>query len=425
MVILIALIIISSALNGQSVPSITLFSDGNIEEDLQNFPDLIKIADSIRMSIFTPMINPKVYKHKGSYYLMFPEYNNVYKYSQQTLTQLYKGDVHGNNFGRVVFFKNDTLFSYGGAGFWIYFPDITFFSPETGLWEKYEVPGKKPYYDGGRTVLSFYHKNKINLYFFEKIPYSPNSEIHFLGNNRSYVYDFETSKWNTHQLWDHLPKFNVNFLIETESFIVLYHSELVEWIIDKRDLKVYWFTRFLNKFGYVRFPLSQTENKIISGDVVYFLTDDFKINRKTDFGADFSSIDTKQYLFKRKPFILRYWWLVLGFIFVGYCILVFRKLKQLLRFPVKPLLLKTGKSLSQEEFDDILSVDVIQNEDEIRKTRAEKIEYINTYFEKLLTIERKKASFDKRIFLYDIKLKGIPWINKSALFLMNKLNLNP
>lgn len=424
MVIAIALIIISSTLNAQSVPTITLFSDGNIEEDLQNFPDLIKIADSIRLTVFAPMINPKVYKHNGAYYLMYPEYNNVYKYSQQTLTQIYNGDVHGNNFGRVVFFKNDTLFSYGGAGFWMYFPDITYLSLETGLWEKYEVIGKKPYYDGGRTVFSFYHNNKINLYFFEKITYSPNSDVELIHKNRGYIFDFETSKWKTHQLWDHLPKFNVNFYIETENFMVLYHSELVEWIIDKRDLKVYWFTRFLNKFGYVRFPLPQTENKIISGDVVYFLTDDLKVNRKTDFGADFSSIDTNQYLYKRKPFILRYWWLLLGFISIVYGILVFVKYNHLIRFPIKPLLMNTGKSLTQEEIDDILSVDLIQNEDELRKTRAEQIDYINTYFEKLLSIERKKASFDKRIFLYEIKLKGIPLINKSAIFFMRKLNLN-
>jgi hypothetical protein len=422
MVIVFALLFFISTINAQPTVGLTLYSDGHIEEDLKHIPLIVNYADSIRNNLFAPMDIFNIYKNKNAYYIIFSEFNYVFRYVDNSITQLYKGNVHGYNFGRINFFKNDTLFSFGGAGFWMYFPDITFFNFESGFWEKYEVLGKKPFYDGATESFIFRDSNKINIYYYEKNPFSLNGQIETINSNRAFQFDFKNLTWKSHQYWDHLPRFSFHNRIETKNFAILYHNEFVEWIFDKRDLKVYKFSKFHKKFGFRKHPLGHKESKIIAGDVIYFLNHDFKISRVVDIGSDFDALDKDQYLFKRKPFLIRYWWTVIVFILLAWLALVIRKFFQLYQFPILPLLFKTGQSLQQEEIDQIFSDGFSDNEDDKRKTRAEKIDFINTYYSRIIAIERIKNPYDKRIFIYDIRLHGSPLINNAALYLVRKFH---
>ena len=414
----------ASILTGQAVAGIKIYSNDPIEVELTNFDRLKKINDSIRFSLNTPTILAEIYKHKGHYYLMYPEFNYCFEISDTSITQLYKGEVHGNNFGRVNFFRNDTLFSYGGGGIWNHSPDISYLDRTEGLWKKYEITGKKPVFEGSVDYFGFYHKDKIYAYFFLNESYSIDINQHYFTKDRLWIFDFNSKTWTNKKSWDYLPPFQTAPSIKTNNFIAVYSSGLLKVLFDKRNFKFYNFPKFINLFGYLKFPDPITDNYIFTGDKVYIFGSGIDKIRAIDFLEDFNRLNKSQFLIKENSFnqyFKRGIFIFSGFFMVIFSILVFLKIQQIAKFPYLELLKYSKNSITQEEIDEFFKSGTTGTEDEKRKTRADKIEVINNLFKDLLLIERTKDSTDKRIFLYEIKLKGSPAIYKTSLFLHRQL----
>ena len=74
--------------------------------------------------------------------------------------------VHsGVNFESFTFQLNDTIFQYGGTGFWNIRGIITYFSPETHEWELYPSNTIVKAYDDYEKIIKRASQNKKKIFF--------------------------------------------------------------------------------------------------------------------------------------------------------------------------------------------------------------------------------------------------------------------
>jgi len=86
-----------------------------------------------------PVYKINAFKSKSNYYLTIPGTGHVYKLIENKLIlrRIDKSFHTGYNFQAVQFFRKDTLFSFGGYGFWQYHNILTYFDPKSSEWETY------------------------------------------------------------------------------------------------------------------------------------------------------------------------------------------------------------------------------------------------------------------------------------------------
>jgi hypothetical protein len=208
----------------------------------------------------------------------------------------------GVSFFSQSFFIKDTLYQYGGLGFWQIRGTICYYSTQTNQWELVQT---------SRAVQSFFDEQKdAIMHFDDKRPdpklyvsnsyYYPNypSSFESLQTDSSYVYDFNTRKWLT------LGK-NTN---DFKKIMENKHAHLVEirnnnLFIFQNQLEFYWLNYEKNEWGLFnpkennrlrQFWLSvynnnksrlQTEFQFNLGNDLYFM--------KLDTGADLEWVKTK------------------------------------------------------------------------------------------------------------------------------------
>ncbi len=107
----------------------------------------------------------------------------------------------GANFYSYNFIVRDTIFQYGGEGFWNYRGILTYFSKETHQWEIYPSNRVvKSYFDAKKGVISHINLQSENpkLYISNSIDFAnfPNS-INMYATDSIYAYDINTKSWTT------------------------------------------------------------------------------------------------------------------------------------------------------------------------------------------------------------------------------------
>jgi hypothetical protein len=150
----------------------------------------------------------------------------------------------GVNFGGMNFFYKDTLFQYGGIGFWKIKDYFTFFSPKTNEWEIYNSNIKVPNYlseDDG--LFSYLDENKGRLYLSHAIHQKdfPNTLTTYMVDS-CMSFDFKERTWeNLGVLNPDLKKMSVKseFIKSTFGPYLLFHS----------DLELYWLNFSNNQYG--------------------------------------------------------------------------------------------------------------------------------------------------------------------------------
>lgn len=86
-----------------------------------------------------PVYKINAFKSKSNYYLTIPGTGHVYYLIENKLLlkRIDKSFHTGYNFQAVQFFRKDTLFSFGGYGFWQYHNILTYFDHKSSEWETY------------------------------------------------------------------------------------------------------------------------------------------------------------------------------------------------------------------------------------------------------------------------------------------------
>jgi len=131
----------------------------------------------------------------------------VFEFQKDSLTRIDKSYKHRMQIDATVFVKNDTVFKYGGYGFWSVRNFITFFDPNSKEWEILPAQNSDIIPDG--TIASMYAISSDEIIFlggeklnvFDQQDFSPANEIWkfnfkdklwtFLGNSTLNFSDFK------------------------------------------------------------------------------------------------------------------------------------------------------------------------------------------------------------------------------------------
>jgi hypothetical protein len=151
---------------------------------------------------------------------------------------------NGANFNAINFFMNDTLFQYGGDGYWHIRGYLTYFSNKTHEWELYNA---------NRLVIAFedinnnlvYHidRKKRNLYIsnsFLQVDFPASLNVESIDS----VYQYNTQS----RIWTTLGKTNplLKAIIETKGAL---HYQMNEYSIIQNKLELIWANFDNNTFG--------------------------------------------------------------------------------------------------------------------------------------------------------------------------------
>ena len=167
------------------------------EKTLNHWEKIGKIDfRSIDFSAFPSPFAYRVFPKGTHYWITIAGTGQLYDFDpiQLTFHRLDQTFFRGYNFGSLQFLRKDTLFSYGGLGFWHYNNIETYFSPQSKEWERVHIPliGPKRIL----TTFSGYSKRQDKLYVLELPDYFVQKPIE-VDQLELFSYNFHSKIWNS------------------------------------------------------------------------------------------------------------------------------------------------------------------------------------------------------------------------------------
>ncbi len=316
----------------------------------------------------------------------------------------------GYNFGASVFIRKDTLYSFGGSGFWNFSKALTFFDQHSKEWENIKAENFGP-----KAIFNGFHGYDLKSDLF----YSGGSEYHSFLNKQEtdldeqfYVFDFKLNRWNL--LGDIMPellKVKSPEIIWSGRYFVQFSEEEL-FIIDPLNNQVF---QYQNEIGSFRAaPLMYVQEGIIYG---YW---DEEGGKRFSFAiADLLKQSTMIGPFYKAKSYLYYVLAGLAVLVIfGILFTYYRKNKKKLplhldepEFSLLNALLAAPQGLTTIEVNDVLGLSN-KNLDNQRRLRLNIISNINhkLYLKYRLenAIVRTPSSVDKRQSLYTLKKELLP-----------------
>ena len=118
----------------------------------------------------------------------------VYKVDNGNLLRIDNSFAHRNQTGSKIFQINDTIYKYGGYGYWQMQDLITYYDFRSNEWEILEIDGKEV-----RGLVDSYSVEDDNIiYFFGGTTIDKKKRKKVLKNYNIYSFDFKTKKWDLH-----------------------------------------------------------------------------------------------------------------------------------------------------------------------------------------------------------------------------------
>jgi hypothetical protein len=379
---------------------------------------------SVNLADLPPKYIYNTFEIKGHFFFVIAGTGQVYEFDpvKRILSRVDQTYYRGYNFGALQFSHNDTLFSFGGIGFWHYNNVQTFFDLQTKEWEMVKAKGDIP----KRIYSTFagYSKREGKLFMLE-IPdafVTPTIQPFDF-----YEYDLKTNVWNKK------GSVSVDFL---NSF-------------DKRYAEVIWLNDLFvipcTNGEIIVDPVKNTSYKYLGSKTSFFIpgfTIFAKGNMLYSYKKDFPEKSNKNYLdsvdirvlmsqsekiglFYNSPSWLPHEWYLYLTLMAIFCISVLfnvkyfkniRKLKtgfskgnalsaEALSFLVKCLALEVNHILTSNEITHLMGYDN-QSYDTQRQYRSKLINHINAHFKDHYNIPnvivRISSNADKRFVEYVI-----------------------
>ena len=172
--------------------------------------------------------------------------------SSYTLIRIDSTIHSGVNYQAFTFQLNDTIFQYGGSGFWHMRGIMTYFSPQTNEWELYPSNAIVNGYDDFDNIIKYKLDTRTNkLYATKSLAYS-NMPRDFSLNNIDSCFEFDFHK-NT---WTNLGATNPA-LIKTLESATYYNYNLNQILIFQNYLDYYWIDFSKNEYGKMKSSSNQ------------------------------------------------------------------------------------------------------------------------------------------------------------------------
>jgi len=205
----------------------TLFSFGL---DTKTFKDIALIKKGRNIWI-QPLGSGKLYK--------LEKYKNSYSLLRIDST------IHsGVNYKAFTFKLNDTLFQYGGSGFWHMRGIMTYFSPKTHEWELYPSNAIVNGYDDNLNIIKYKLDTEASkLYMAKSLDYA-NIPKDFSIKDIDSCYEFDFHK----NIWTNLGATNPE-LIKVLQNANYYNYIINDLLIFQNYLDYYWINFKKNEFG--------------------------------------------------------------------------------------------------------------------------------------------------------------------------------
>ena len=379
---------------------------------------------SVNLADLPPKYIYNTFEIKGHFFFVIAGTGQVYEFDpvKRILSRVDQTYYRGYNFGAFQFSHNDTLFSFGGIGFWHYNNVQTFFDLQTKEWEMVKAKGDIP----KRIYSTFagYSKREGKLFMLEIPDAFVTPTIQPLD---FYEYDLKTNVWNKK------GSVSVDFL---NSF-------------DKRYAEVIWLNDLFiipcTNGEIIVDPVKNTSYKYLGSKTSFFIpgfTIFAKGNMLYSYKKDFPEKSNKNYLdsvdirvlmnqsekigpFYNSPSWLPHEWYLYLTLMAIFCISVLinvkyfkniRKLKtgfskgnalsaEALSFLVKCLALEVNHILTSNEITHLMGYDN-QSYDTQRQYRSKLINHINEHFRNNynipIVIVRISSNTDKRFVDYVI-----------------------
>lgn len=148
---------------------------------------------SVNLADLPPKYIYNTFEIKGHFFFVIAGTGQVYEFDpvKRILSRVDQTYYRGYNFGALQFSHNDTLFSFGGIGFWHYNNVQTFFDLQTKEWEMVKAKGDIP----KRIYSTFagYSKREGKLFMLEIPDAFVTPTIQPLD---FYEYDLKTNVWS-------------------------------------------------------------------------------------------------------------------------------------------------------------------------------------------------------------------------------------
>lgn len=175
-----------------------------IEHDSADFYATIDNNEFKFGTDFTGSTFMNIAKHNGELFLHPLGTGRLYKI--QKVNNNYEAKridstIHsGVNFFSKSFFARDTLYNYGGLGFWNIRGLITFFSKQTNQWELIQTNTSIPsFFDNNQDAVVHINNSASkptmyvsNAYYYDKYPQS----FEISSRDTCFAFDLNTKKWN-------------------------------------------------------------------------------------------------------------------------------------------------------------------------------------------------------------------------------------
>jgi hypothetical protein len=137
-----------------------------------------------------------VFSNLGHYWITISGTGQLYEFDPDQLTfrRIDKTYYRGYNFGSFQFVRKDTLYSFGGLGFWHYNNIETYFNTSGKEWERVYIPLQGP----ARILGNFsgYSKSNDKLFVLELPDYFVQKPID-IDHLKFFTFDFDKKSWKT------------------------------------------------------------------------------------------------------------------------------------------------------------------------------------------------------------------------------------
>ena len=158
----------------------------------------------------------------------------------------------GVNYQSFTFQLNDTIFQYGGSGFWHMRGIMTYFSPQTHEWELYPSNTVVNGYDDFQNIIKYKVDASANKLYATKSIAFANMPSDFSLNSIDSCFEFDFHK-NT---WTNLGATNPK-LTKSLQAATYYSYNLNQILIFQNYLDYYWIDFSKNEFGKMKYSSNQ------------------------------------------------------------------------------------------------------------------------------------------------------------------------
>jgi len=332
---------------------------------------------------------------------------NLYAWQNNHWSNISRSKYHGYNHHSRKYKYNNTLYSYGGYGFWRQHGDLIQYDWERNEWETVPLQAQK---DLG-TNATFLFGEYLYLIHPESKNQHLNQTSEYRGLIRIDLRSGQTENFKTDRALDQLES---KLRLETENYFLVSRDPFQ--IIDKRHLKC--------KFSDITYALDLSQQNV--GSFIWIMGDSISLLADRD-TRDYISTQMEK-IYKNAPFpetelIEKDNYFIMGalgllIISTGY--LYYRRKKRLtmkIDFSnpiIEKVIELSGKILTQEELDVVFGIELITPAETQRSKRSNIYNEVNNEFEKkygVKLINRIQDPLDKRKYLYQIeaskKQKGL------------------